>query len=382
MIKALPEDFIVEEKADLPLRAAGEFRVYVLRKNHWNTLDLVGYLSRLFRIPNDRFSYGGKKDKHGLTSQFIAVRDTCDLSRSGKGFSLQSVGFMDRAMGPDFIRGNAFTITVRDLDETESIDRNIREVEQTGFPNFFDDQRFRSYDPERGFFAEKILKRHWNGALQVFLTSAARDASKKERERKAGILESWKDWPRCLALAQSRLEQRIFRYLSGHPRNFAAALHLIPEEEISMQYAAFQSHLWNELLRRLIRLKVEDYREVRGKEGGYLFWRRLDPSSLAYFQSLEIPTAALKTDFPDSLTRKLADKILEEKGLRDGMFRTKALSRVYFRSFLRKALLTPDDIRVTGLADDELHRGKKKLTLSFSLPRGAYATILIKRLEL
>jgi tRNA pseudouridine13 synthase len=149
-----------------------------------------------------------------------------------------------------------------------------------------------------------------------------------------------------------------------------------------MQYAAFQSHLWNELLRRLIRLKVEDYREVRGKEGGYLFWRRLDPSSLAYFQSLEIPTAALKTDFPDSLTRKLADKILEEKGLRDGMFRTKALSRVYFRSFLRKALLTPDDIRVTGLADDELHRGKKKLTLSFSLPRGAYATILIKRLEL
>jgi hypothetical protein len=41
VIKARPEDFIVEEKADLPLSPGGRFAVYRLRKSHWNTADLA-----------------------------------------------------------------------------------------------------------------------------------------------------------------------------------------------------------------------------------------------------------------------------------------------------------------------------------------------------
>ncbi len=172
MIKRLPADFIVEEQADLPLRPAGEFRVYSLQKSDWTTPDLIRQISLSARIPANRFSYGGKKDKHGRTSQFIAVQDPRDLGRRSKDFSLEAVGFMDRPMGPDLIRANSFTVTVRDLTDTRSYKRNAEEIGRSGFPNYFDDQRFRSYDPERGYFAEKILRRHWNGALQVYLTSA------------------------------------------------------------------------------------------------------------------------------------------------------------------------------------------------------------------
>ncbi|MGB7295778.1 MAG: tRNA pseudouridine(13) synthase TruD, partial [Candidatus Aminicenantales bacterium] len=171
MIKAIPEDFIVEERAQLPLRPEGAYRVYTLNKRHWNTLDLIHYLSRSLGLPSSLFSYGGKKDKHGSTSQFIAIRKSRDFSREGKDFSLESQGFMDRPMGPDLIAGNAFTVTIRDLADLSPLEINLEQVRKTGFPNFFDDQRFRSFDPERGFFAEKILNRHWNGALQLFLTS-------------------------------------------------------------------------------------------------------------------------------------------------------------------------------------------------------------------
>jgi len=34
-----------------------------------------------------------------------------------------------------------------------------------------------------------------------------------------------------------------------------------------MRYAAYQSHLWNDLLRRLIRLKIEKPDRVPGREG-------------------------------------------------------------------------------------------------------------------
>lgn len=382
MIKRLPADFVVDERADLPLRPAGEYRVYELRKSGWTTLDILRRLARASGVPWSRVSYGGKKDKHGLTTQFIAIRDRRDLSGRGKGFSLQAAGFMDRPMGPDLIRANAFLVTIRDIANVAPLERGVEEVGRSGFPNFFDDQRFRSYDPERGFFAEKIIRRHWNGALQVYLTSAAADSPNRERGRLAAVLASWKDWPGCLVLAREPGERAVLEYLVGHPRDFRGALRLIPEEEVAIRYAAFQSHLWNELLRRLLRRKTDQLEEVPGRAGSYLFWRSLDPRSLDYLRSLEIPTAAAKTDFPDDLTAEIYADILGEAGLKPGAFRTKELRRVSFRSFLRPALLLPRDMKIVGSGDDELHAGRKKLTLSFSLPRGAYGTMLIKRLGL
>ncbi len=379
-IKSVPEDFIVEEKAALPVKLRGSHRLYLLKKSGWNTLDLVRYLSRSLSLPIDKFSYGGKKDRHGLTYQFIAIQDQADFSREGKEFSLESRGFMDRPMGPDLITGNSFSVTIRDVGDLTTVEKNVEEVKKNGFPNFFDDQRFRSYDPERGFFAEKILRRHWNGALQVFLTSAEAEDGKKEHERKAAIFKDWKNWRVCLDYAINPLEKKIFGFLNSHPKGFVRALHLIPAEEVSMFFSAFQSHLWNEVFRRLIRLKVGKVKEIRGAEGSYLFWTKLDGDVFSYLSSLEIPTAAAKIDFQDDLTRSLYEEVLREKNLQPALFRTKALRKVFFRSFRRKALLIPDGLRITAAGEDELHPDRKKLTLSFFLPRGAYGTMLIKRI--
>jgi tRNA pseudouridine13 synthase len=382
VIKRVPEDFIVEEKADLPLRSRGEFRAYELRKSGRTTDEVIRHLSFVSGLRRELFSYGGRKDKHGVTSQFIAVRDPHDISRNEANFSLRTAGFMDRPMGPDLILANTFSVTVRNIAEPTALEQNAEEVRRSGFPNFFDDQRFRSYDPERGFFAEKILRRHWNGALQVYLTSVAADAPRSDRLRKAGLLAAWKNWPACRDLARDPLDRRILDYLVLHPKNYAGALTLIPDEEVAMRYAAFQAHLWNELLRRLLRLKIVALKEVGGREGNYLFWKRLPPEALGYFGSLDVPTAAATLEFPDALTASLYAEILRENDLRPGLFRTKALRRVGFRSFLRKARLVPDGLRTHDAGDDEFHPGRKKLTFTFSLPRGAYGTMLIKRLEL
>ncbi len=382
MIKSIPEDFIVEEKADLPLREKGSYRVYLLRKKNWNTLDLIHFLAKSLSLPSRKFSYGGKKDKHGLTSQFITIKDRRDYTRQGEDFSIESKGFMLRPMSPDLIKGNFFRVTTRNLEDFETIERNIEEVETFGFPNFFDDQRFRSYSPEKGFFAEKILKQHWNDALQVYLTSISTNKKRKERERKDGIFKNWRDWKTCLSYAKYPVEKRIFRFLKDYPKDLARALDWIPEEEVSMLYSAFQSHLWNELLRRFVQQKAKKLEEVKGIEGSYLFWRKLDKEAFLYLSDLELPTASAKMQFPDSPTQSLYEEILKEKELKYSSFRTKVLSKVYFKSFLRKAVIIPDDIKIIDKAEDELHATKKKMTLSFFLPRGSYATMLMKRLSL
>jgi tRNA pseudouridine13 synthase len=86
--------------------------------------------------------------------------------------------------------------------------------------------------------------------------------------------------------------------------------------------------------------------------------------------------------FSDELSHSLFGDILKERGLNLGAFRTKALRKVYFRSFQRKALIIPEDLQIHGAGIDELHPGRMKWTVSFVLPRGSYGTMLIKRLVL
>jgi len=51
----------------------------------------------------------------------------------------------------------------------------------------------------------------------------------------------------------------------------------------------------------------------------------------------------------------------------------------YFKSVLRKAIVFPKKLTFK-VSPDELNRDRKKLSLSFTLGRGSYATMLVKRI--
>jgi tRNA pseudouridine13 synthase len=382
VIKARPEDFIVEERADLPLQGAGDFRVYRLIKSGWTTVDLVRRLARTCGVSPSAVAYGGKKDRHGRTSQFITIRDARDFSRVERDFRLEFQGFLDRPMGPDLIRSNVFRIIIRDLPETAPLLAALPDIRRFGVPNFFDDQRFRSYDPERGFFAEKILRRQYNGAIQVFLTSTTPEMTAAEKARRRSLFEKWRDWPACLELAAGREEKDIFAYLAVHPKDFARALHKLPMDEISMRYSSFQSHLWNELLRRVIRAAAADAAVASGAEGDYLFWRTLETPAESVLKELSLPTSAARMAFPDERTEAVFETILAEKNLRRSEFRTHALRKVYFKSIPRRVVVFPEDLDAPEQGPDDLHPGRQMIALSFTLPRGSYATMVVKRLML
>ncbi len=172
IIKAQPEDFIVEELADLPLVESGEYAVFRLTKRGWNTIDVLRILARDLGLGARAFAYGGRKDRHALTSQYITIRSPlCDRIRRRQ-YKLEFVGYMEHPMSPRLMSGNRFHIVVRGLGEA-AVARVIPEIRwaaESGYPNYFDDQRFGSYDTEQGFLGEKALKGHFSGALKIYLT--------------------------------------------------------------------------------------------------------------------------------------------------------------------------------------------------------------------
>lgn len=383
-IKVKPEDFIVVEVIDLEPSEAGEYGLFVLKKRGWNTIDAIMDISRKLKIPFSDISYGGKKDRYGLTTQNITIRKPSIKNLVERNYSIELTGFTDVRMGPYLIKGNSFTITVRDLTQ-DAIDNALRElkfIKDYGYPNYFDDQRFHSYDTRQGFIGEKIIKGHFSGALKIYLTHIHPENNRDEKQRKRFFYEHYGEWKECLKKAKTEFERLCFSYLMDNKKGFIPLLQRIPAEEMSLFFSAYQSFLWNEVMRRLLRkIFMDGLARVKGIAGDYVFYTEIDPERFSYLKNLAIPLPSSKMEIEDETVALIYGEIFAEREIKRSMFNIRSIRQAFFKSFLRRAVVIPESLSLdTG--DDDIYTGKKTLQLRFFLPRGSYGTMLIKRIFL
>ncbi len=382
-IKVKPEDFIVEEKADLKFHKGGEHRVYLLTKRGFNTVDLLLRLSKKLGIPFSNFSYGGKKDRHALTTQYITIKDKRVFDTKEDSFNLRYIGDMQKPMEANLIKGNRFEVVMRDLDEKEALraKNEIGLVKEYGFINYFDDQRFGSFDREQGFIGEKIIQNHHNTALKIYVTSIHPEDKKAEKERKRFFFNNWGSWQECLKMANTSFEKRAFRMLHRKEQTpFLKSILMLPKEELSMFFSAFQSYLWNKLAERLLNAHYSDtLLKYRGAYWDYLFYGLIQTGKLKYLCDFLLPTPSQNAKMPDTLAERFYQEILTEHQLMPSSFNLGKIRTAFFKSNPRPLIIIPAISRAE-VEDDELYSGKKKLILEFKLPRGSYGTMLIKRL--
>lgn len=380
-VKCQPEDFIVEEKVLLTFAEAGPYTVYTLRKSDWNTADAVRQIAHAWKLKYADIAYGGKKDRHGQTLQYITIRNGQPKSLELKNILVQFKGYLDRPMGPDMIEGNLFKTVVRDLtpEAAAGAAETSAVVAANGFINYFDDQRFRSFDPIQGFLAERLLKSHLSGALKSYLVSTHPQDKKEERERKAFISEHWKDWQACLGAAKTSFEKRVFARLVNDAKGFLSLIEDIPSDDLHMAVSAYQSFLWNDIVRRLLLSRGWAERSYPGQAGDYLFFDRLNGRDYEYLKLMTIQHPAAKAEMPDKIVGKIYEKVLSEREIQPALFNKMKTRVVFFKPTPRKVLVKPRDTSFR-VEDDDVYPGKKKLLLEFFLPRGSYATMFLKRI--
>lgn len=380
-LKATPDDFQVHEATDLRIRQRpGPYRVYLLEKVGWNTVDALGRIARAWGVPLSRFAYGGKKDRHARTSQYVTVADPRDLSLRAPGYTFRFLGYSDEPMGPDRILYNRFTLTIRELTpaEAERLQDGLRRVREQGFINYFDDQRFGSLDRERGFIAERLLQGRWEEALAIALTAVHPEESREAKARKRALRERWGQWAECLALSRTRFEREAFGILAaGGP--FRAALARAPAEDRAMWAAAYQAFLWNQWVARLLGSRGWVGGWAPGRAGPYLFPGDLPPAGQAELARWVLPLPGRGMRVSDPGFREALLDLLAERGLALRDFQgPPPVPGVDLRAVPRPVRVLPEGMAVGEPEPDDRYPGKLKLTVSFQLSRAAYATMLIK----
>jgi tRNA pseudouridine13 synthase len=78
--------------------------------------------------------------------------------------------------------------------------------------------------------------------------------------------------------------------------------------------------------------------------------------------------------------RALYERVLRRLGIEVDDLAIEGVSGFVLKSEPRALTLRPRELRVRPAEPDPLHRGRKLVRLSFELPRGAYATLVVRRL--
>jgi len=320
--KAEPEDFFVEEIPSYEPSGAGEHLFLWIQKRDISAETLVETIASTLGISRDVIGTAGLKDRRAVTRQWVCVPVAAAEQvplLNGAAIQVLRSELHHNKLKTGHLRGNRFNLLIRNVapDALTRAEEIRREVEATGIPNEFGEQRF-------GFDG------------------------------------------RTLELGMSLLKGTVpANSIPFRRRKFLLRLAL----------SAAQSALFNDVLQRrqaqgtLQTVLPGDVMQVRAS-GGLFVAEDVDVEQERYDRRETVITGPLfgpKMKSPLHAVFELEQAALEAAGL----------SRDLFRSHKK---LTPGGRRPLLMFPDELHceHDPDGVRLLFALPSGSYATVVLQ----
>jgi tRNA pseudouridine13 synthase len=181
ILRAVPEDFLVEEDLGFPPAGEGQHLLVRVRKRNANTAFVAQELARLAHCRVSDVGYAGLKDRRALAVQWFSLPRPRVLPEAalllGEGFEALEVVPHNRKLPRGALAGNRFTIRLRAVPGggaalLAAIAARLQLIGEAGVPNYFGPQRF----GREGSNLERIAAplRSLKPAERGFVLSAAR----------------------------------------------------------------------------------------------------------------------------------------------------------------------------------------------------------------
>lgn len=148
LLKAVPEDFQVDEVLDVPLSGAGEHLWLWVEKRNLNTEEAARRIARAAGVPVRNISYAGLKDRHALTRQWFSLHmpgkaDPVLEKAEDQALRILKSGRHQRKLQRGAHSANGFTLRLTGLQADRGmLEARLEQIKRHGVPNYFGLQRF------------------------------------------------------------------------------------------------------------------------------------------------------------------------------------------------------------------------------------------------
>lgn len=383
-LRQLPEDFKVEEINKFELSSGrNSYKLYLLEKKGIETFSLLGYLSKKNNIPVSEFGIAGLKDRHAVTKQYFTVPSKYEIKTLREtNFTITFLGYVSKGIKLGDLECNKFEITVRDVKkgELQGIAQKSQNIELIGVPNYFDSQRFWSV-ADHQFIAKFLIQKNYEQAVKCFLTKYHKSEGRKTKEEKTAIHQNWgKESLLRLNVKTPQLANVLNEYRKR--KSWLDAYKRISPSIREIIVSAYQSYLWNECIKKIL-IKLVNKKKlysIKYNIGSLLFYKTIADEEL---RKIPLTFKTISDQIkPDSFELEIIDKVLGKEGVSVSGFNIKKETGNFFKTHDRLVIVKPKSFRISQPLADELNgRGNAfKFVLSFTLPKGSYATVITKRI--
>jgi tRNA pseudouridine13 synthase len=332
LLKSKPEDFIVDEINKLDFNKDGKYAYYKLKKINMDTLKALQLIANEFKINKKYINIAGTKDKVAVTTQYISISKGPEKSFKKDNLELQFLGKAKHRLNLGMLDGNKFTITVREL-KNEEIQAFKNKKSNTTIPNYYDDQRF-GIQKNNHIIGRLIVKKKFKEAVK--------EAIKQQH------------YPNNLMLP----------HLEKHPTDFIGALRKLPKRIVLMYIYAYQSYLWNETVKILI--KKHNHHKASYNAGELFF-----PND--EIQNVDIPLIGFDMEYKNEEIKTTCEAIMKQEEITSRDFIIRQMPECSASGGNRSFL-----IDIKNLSAKEIDN--ETMQLCFSLGKGSYATMVVKAL--
>jgi len=380
IIKETAEDFVVTE---IPLYlpcGEGEHAYVEIEKRGLTTLEAIRRIARSLEISDRDIGYAGLKDARGITRQTLSiprVETERLLSLSLQGITILSANRHRNKLKPGHLAGNRFSIRVRGVekDPEEKAAAILAVLCERGVPNYFGSQRYGGLGNSH-HIGRAILQGDFKGAIDAIMGDPA--MVRDEHWRKAvetyhqgNLAGSLEHFP-----GHCRTEREILHRLIKRPEAFERALDAVTPRLKKLYLSAYQSSLFDRVLEQRLNSfdLVEEGDLAYRHDNGACFLVEDSEAEKKRAQEFEIspsgPMFGCKMKLPEGNPRVIEEKILQEESLTLAEFNLPGGLRMEGE---RRPLRVPIQNLSTAKDDDGL-------ILNFSLPRGVYATTVLREI--
>ena len=398
-LKTLPEDFIVREISDPPRQKDnGEYSIATVTARNWETNRMVRLMSRSMGVSRDRIGFAGTKDKRAITTQLMSVYGTEELWQKVdlKDLKIENIYRGARGIEIGDLIGNDFEISVKNctMDPSqirETVDSDISIIKQTGgFPNYFGVQRFGAVRPVTHRVGERLVRGDIKGAVMTYISFTTDEEEERlrlirERFQKADVSE-WAEIRQTMPPAMA-FERMMLSKLIENPEDWVGAIEILPANLQMMFVHAYQSLLFNEMLSRRMDAGLPLNMPVEGDIIIPLDANKIPQHEnpvLTTSKNIDLVTRQVRSgrafvtitlfgsdgELAEGEMGEIERKVIEENKLSHEDFVIPELSRCTSKGSRREILCPLKDIGYE--MNDEGYK------LKFSLPKGNYATCLLR----
>jgi tRNA pseudouridine13 synthase len=380
-IKEVPEDFVVEELAEVSACGEGDHLWIAIEKTDRTTEDVILDLARTLPIDPMDIGVAGLKDRRAVTRQWISLKGVAEAALES--LALVGVRILEAKrhtskLRRGQLRGNRFQIRVRGLDASQSqeLERSFQTLSKSGLPNHFGEQRFGNHGGNVALGRALVL-----GRASDFLAAAAcevpaegGDAREGRRALRNGdFQESLRILPRFMTV-----ERHLAAGLLRRNPSLEVTVRALPHRLRSILVSAWQSAAFNQLLSSRVLYGLElltgDVAIFRGGNTCFRVEREHLDRERKRQRENELDTSGplpgWKLMAAESDAGAIERPILEAAGI--GRLSTELVPKKALRG-TRRALTVPVEGARSSVEPDAV-------LLEFSLPAGSYATTLLAHL--